>query len=371
MPVHSLIWGISVDMENVGLYKNSFKMSELFQRSDKAKRRCCNQCAFSRYAIIHNKRLWFAAFALFLVVRALPATAAEAEGATRSVQVVQGDLWENQQPCSVEKAARAYNEGTTSVRESNFGNAVEKLQEAVRHDPACLPAHVNLGFAYTLIGNYENAEKELRSAESIDPAYGLTHLNLAILYMKTGKIDKAREEDNKALKDPRSEGDARISLANIYLQIDNDTKKARDEADKAAKATNPRTRALAFVVIGHTYKKNDKFSEAIPWYEKAIEADPSLSMGYTHLAGCMLISKDTTQDKRIKGLLKKALELNPNDPEAHLFIAHYAITRDDREFSVKEIADHFRKYLELNPSDPNAERYQNYIRVLENPNLKR
>jgi len=96
--------------------------------------------------------------------------------------------------------------------------------------------------------------------------------------------------------------------------------------------------------------------QALSLFEKAIELDPKFAKAYVGVAECHRFLADggweltdisTTTMKRV---LERALNLDPNLPEAHASLSHMFFNIDDALASEAEA----RRAVELNPSLPDA-----------------
>jgi tetratricopeptide (TPR) repeat protein len=96
--------------------------------------------------------------------------------------------------------------------------------------------------------------------------------------------------------------------------------------------------------------------QALSLFEKAIELDPKFAKAYVGVAECHRFLADggweltdisTTTMKRV---LERALNLDPNLPEAHASLSHMFFNIDDALASEREA----RRAVELNPSLPDA-----------------
>jgi DNA-binding winged helix-turn-helix (wHTH) protein/Tfp pilus assembly protein PilF len=100
--------------------------------------------------------------------------------------------------------------------------------------------------------------------------------------------------------------------------------------------------------------KQDDMRQAVPLFRQAIKLDPANDLAYLGLAeakvellGDALVS-DTDTYKELRGLLFRALELNPRLARAHMWLG-VLFMRHDRNFRAAE--DHFKASLDLNPND--------------------
>jgi len=94
--------------------------------------------------------------------------------------------------------------------------------------------------------------------------------------------------------------------------------------------------------------------QAVPLFRRAITLDPANDLAYLGLAeakiellGESLVS-DTDTYKELRGLLFRALELNPRLARAHMWLG-VLFMRHDRNFRAAE--DRFKASLDLNPYD--------------------
>ena len=96
--------------------------------------------------------------------------------------------------------------------------------------------------------------------------------------------------------------------------------------------------------------------QAIALFEKAIELDPRFARAYVGEAECHQVLADKGSEPMdisvttVRRLLERALNLDPNLPEAHASLAVMFFNEDDVPGAEAEA----RKALELNPSLPDA-----------------
>lgn len=103
-------------------------------------------------------------------------------------------------------------------------------------------------------------------------------------------------------------------------------------------------RGLEHHRLGGVTKDNPK--QAVAWFERAIEADPTYSLPYAWWACSATLLPDFDVDKGLR-YTKKALELDPNNAEAHRIMASYQMWL--RNFDAAE--HHIRRAMALNPSN--------------------
>lgn len=99
---------------------------------------------------------------------------------------------------------------------------------------------------------------------------------------------------------------------------------------------------------------------AIPYLEKAIEADPNYALAYSYLAGCNILfttlnvcSASEVADK-VRTYAKKAITLDNALPSAHYAKAFVHFFYD---WDLKSAEKAFRQAIEANPADPMASKH--------------
>jgi adenylate cyclase len=103
-------------------------------------------------------------------------------------------------------------------------------------------------------------------------------------------------------------------------------------------------RGLEHHRLGGVTKDNAK--QAVAWFERAIEADPTYSFPYAWWACSATLLPDFDVDKGLR-YTKKALELDPNNAEGHRIMASYQMWL--RNYDAAE--HHVCRAMALNPSN--------------------
>ena len=78
--------------------------------------------------------------------------------------------------------------------------AVAPLQKAIELAPGCVPAHVNLAGAFSMLGNYADALTSYRRAVEIEPDNAETLTRLSAFLERLGRQTRARQN---AIASPR------------------------------------------------------------------------------------------------------------------------------------------------------------------------
>jgi tetratricopeptide (TPR) repeat protein len=104
-------------------------------------------------------------------------------------------------------------------------------------------------------------------------------------------------------------------------------------------------------------KSNSKadIDESIAYFEEALKKDPTFAPAYVGLAnaydnlGTVFIGVPPAETRpKVISAARKALELDPNLPEAHVLLAN----TEQRQWHWAEAERDYRRAIELNPNDP-------------------
>lgn len=184
--------------------------------------------------------------------------------------------------CVISLAACAGTGGGSSSRNGK-DNATNKRDAA--------EVQVRLGRGYMEKGKFEIALGKLKRAVEIDPRYPTAHTMLAVLYEQIGDADNARAHYKRSVDLAPKEG----SILNNY---------------------------------GRWLCSNGGSIESIEYFERAI-ADPFYRTPDLALSNAGTCALQGGQPERAEGLLRKALEKNPENATALIMMASIMHERAD------------------------------------------
>ncbi len=192
-----------------------------------------------------------------------------------------------------------------------YDKAQEAYKFALDINPDSADIHNNLGAVYKDKKETELAIKEYKNAISLNPYMTSAYVNLGLIYQEKGMVDEAMRLYQKAgspfnPKNPMLHN----NLGDIYKEK-GFYRRAISEYDKAIQI-NPQ-RFEFFYNKGLVLIKMGRLSEALICFLKAREIDSSVALVYNSIGACYLDKGDYL---RAETEFKKALELDPNLPEA-------------------------------------------------------
>ncbi len=110
-----------------------------------------------------------------------------------------------------------FEQGTSSLKQGDYGAAVGQLDKAILLNPNSDKAHNFLGIAYINLKNYSAAEREFQKAVRLNPQYFEAYNNLGGVYFLRQQFDKAEEMFRKALAVGPDSIPANYSLGTLLL----------------------------------------------------------------------------------------------------------------------------------------------------------
>jgi len=246
-------------------------------------------------------------------------------------------------PESVEVRA---NLGAVLARQSRFDEAIEQYRAALERDQANPALRFNLALAYYKKGALAEAAKELTVVQSADPGNVRVATLLGDCHLRLGRPAQA-----VALLmplEPNHPDDLALAWTLGAALIQSGRKaEGLERVEKVARRGNS---AEAYLLAGQTALKLTYFERARDLAAAAVRLNPKLPGALT-LQGSAL--QDVGDSPGAIAALKKAIEVDPNDFEAHLNLGAILLKERDLEGA--------RRYLErarqLNPGS-NLARYE-------------
>ncbi len=206
---------------------------------------------------------------------------------------------------------------------------VKYLEAAKKLDPQKPRAYMLLVSIYEQAKDEAKAKKALEDAAKVAPNDPQVKLHLALYREQEGKLDEAEKLLREAIKLNPKYAEAYKELGFVYFErgkkAEEKGKKAKEEAKKAyeeaaknfAKAVElDSTLAEAWVNLGISYIKLEKFDEAAKALKRYTQLKGDDYQGWFLLAGALLEGKDKAQWEEALKAIETAISLKPDSAEA-------------------------------------------------------
>ena len=204
--------------------------------------------------------------------------------------------------------------GQISELQGDYEAAIAHFNAAVAKDPKDPNSHFLLGVALRRVRKFDDAGAELDKVAAVDKDFPGLSLERGLLFEESGDVEKAIEQFNGALA------------------------KAPDDPDLQLRV------GAAYVVIGRP-------DDALPMLHKVLEKRPSSAEAH-HYIGRALMLKDGQAQTDALRYLKRAVDLDPNRAEFHVYVAWAA--NDAAPAQLELARDEIDRALALDNLSPEA-----------------
>ncbi len=229
-----------------------------------------------------------------------------------------------------------------AIKSENYEDAAKRLIEAMSVRPGA-PTNVlllsNLGMVYNMLGEDSLALASFNRAHEMAPSMVTVLENRGRLYLKLSRDMDAYNDFGKVIELDSMNHSARYYHGMMAL-YGGDASTASRDFNFLQKYYPSLYETQVAMANYHSLLRND--SEAIPYYKKLIEDDPSPEY-YSSLAGCYLALGNLSDASET---LAKGLDLYPEDAELYYYRAWlnrdrylFNDAREDAKRSIQYGAD--------------------------------
>ena len=177
------------------------------------------------------------------------------------------------------------------------------------------------------------AVEKARTAVELDPKNSEARATLILAYDRNNQYDAAIEVGRQATDLDKANADAFGFLAEAYADKLPQDPRAHAAADTAVKTDDKS--AFAHRNLGYVLETEGDYREAAAEYLKAINLAPTVAPFYMDL-GRVYYMKLEKFDEAV-GALKRATELDPNNPQAHTELGRCYYTRGDYQNALASL----------------------------------
>jgi tetratricopeptide (TPR) repeat protein len=265
------------------------------------------------------------------------------------------------------------------LKENRPDLAVQEFKAILDLDPKNIDAHGNLGTVLFFQGDYTNAIPQLRAALKLRSTLWRTEALLGTAEKRTGDTDRAKHDLEKAFSNLTNEKvrtETGMELIEIYSRTGDLDKAASiiailkklnptdqnilysayrlysdlaDESLLSLSVVAPKS-ARMHQALAHELAERGNTAEAIENYRAAIKLDPQIPGIHFELAE-MLNVVDTPESKQeAEAEYKAAIQANPFDEQSECRLGDLALRAND----LKTALEDYTKAMQLQPNDPDA-----------------
>jgi tetratricopeptide (TPR) repeat protein len=226
----------------------------------------------------------------------------------------------------------AYTEkGYAHRRLNQFPQAIAAFQRSISLYPEGYVAPYELGSIYSEQKNYSEAERYLLQSIRNNSENANAYEELGVVQRRQGRDNEAIRSFNRAISlDPQASG-AYMGLGDVYFYNKEDYASANDAYLKGLEL-DPDNRVAAYNV-GYGFNDMSRFTDAIPWLQKAIKlkadyVEARAELGFAQLKLKRFPAALTT--------LRTAVSMNNNFDTSHYYLGQVYVLTGDRQGAMNE-----------------------------------
>ncbi len=270
-------------------------------------------------------------------------------------------------PLSQEALQSMVEKGEALYKSGAYTEALKNFEAVVEADPRNPHSYDARGSVYTALGDYTHALDDYNKAVELDSSFAQSYYNRGRVFSMLKEYDQALADLEKSvqLDAPHFGYRANGNIGLIYHR--------QGKYDKALEAYTAsigynEANADVFFLRGETYTALEQYEAAIADYQNAITRFPRYASAYQSLGYAYY--KTGKNDKAIEEL-KRAIEIVPDGPGAHFYLAladlatgdlggasaamsqavdaSLKLPQEDREFLYTRVTTDLKTFAKENP----------------------
>jgi tetratricopeptide (TPR) repeat protein len=239
-------------------------------------------------------------------------------------------------------AAGYNNLGRLYYQQGQLEEAVRALSRACELNAKLAPPRALLGFAYFQMGDYKSASRELAIASNLNPSDRNVSLFLARSLLKSGELRQAEHLIESLEKESPDNPEVLYTAGQIYSDL-------AESVIGKIQTVDPNS-YLIEVLLAKVSAAKDLWSDAAEHYKRAIDRSPNVSELYYQYGHALWASKN---DQGALEAFQHAVSLNAYDSRAIWEAGRIELTRDPAE-----ALGLVTKALQIDPNIPEALKIQ-------------
>lgn len=220
------------------------------------------------------------------------------------------------------------------MRQNLLDDALREARAAVRGDAEHIGARYILANIYYAREEYEKAKPELEAVFEKTPDFEIARA-LGFTYLSLKEIENARAHFERTLGMLKEESAGIHILFAKFYERTNFPADAERELKRAIEI-DPKANKVN-LYLGYLLMQSGgagRMGEALSWFKKELAIDPNDF--YANFYAGVAANANNENEEAIP-FLKRAIELNPQSGEAHLFLAQSQLALDELENAEKNL----------------------------------
>lgn len=235
-----------------------------------------------------------------------------------------------------------------------FEDALTYFGRAIEADPKFAPAYAGLSEAMSLRMGYTSrpvehpvmrADAAAERAMQLDPSLAEGWVAAGIIAANNGQVAEAEGLFRRAIELDPNNATAHKFYAPLLIQRGNlDAGTAQLQTASNLDPLSP----VIQVNLGDALEAQGKLREAEACFRRAIELDPTFANAYGAYSG--LLTATTTRYAEAEPLMRKMVELDPENPYNRIAMADYFLQLGDQQRFVEIVEDAAKRWPDSYPT---------------------
>ncbi|MEJ2145584.1 MAG: tetratricopeptide repeat protein [Acidobacteriota bacterium] len=227
--------------------------------------------------------------------------------------------------------------GLVLLEFGRYDEALPEFDRALQLSPEMSEVWSQKATALAALGRVDEAETAYRKAIALRPNYWAGYHELGSFYLRFGRYEDALREFEHVQSILPESVTARDNIAVVHLTLQHPSvaQAVLEQSLQMQKSLHIPPTFHTYDLLGTSFFQQQDFEGAAENYKKALDLDESHAFTWGNLGSCYSQLGRTVDARdcyaKAAGLVRKRVEVNPNDATATLDLADYLIQAGDRE----------------------------------------